>query len=64
MMLAKSLPINPPDAAIPGGSLLSITTDLAVGVETAFASCGASLKKSGGATVAFPHTTNPTLPYR
>jgi hypothetical protein len=34
MMLAKSLPINPPDAAIP--SLLSITTDLAVGVETAF----------------------------
>jgi hypothetical protein len=30
MMLAKSLPINPPDAAIPVDRFLSITTDLAV----------------------------------
>jgi hypothetical protein len=64
MMLAKSLPINPPDAAIPGGSLLSITTDLAVGVETAFAACDASLKNREDITFAFPHSTKPTLPYR
>jgi hypothetical protein len=64
MMLAKSLPINPPDAAIRVDRFLSITTDLAVGVETAFASCGASLKKSGGHNRCVPAHYKPHATYR